>query len=216
MICPGCKTINNDAAFYCRHCGRKIKSECPHCGAPVAESDNYCIHCGEKLREEAASAPIVGKIEEIKKNLTPPSTGNGESVTNDLVIDGKGFKLAAFISYLGLPIGIIVSIIAACLSLWLIKRHDVLGTVNIVEYTAVAVLGYVATKGLKNFKKFSYWSMNAICILALCTNTFRFIYGIGDESPYDFRNWPIFALTKFVLALLTLIYFLKRKKYYNK
>lgn len=212
MICPSCKTINQDNAFYCRHCGKAIKKKCPSCGYPIAGVDNYCINCGEKLREVAPQAPIKEKIEEIKKSITSESG----SVTNDLVMDGHGFKVAAFVSYLGLPILLVVSIIAACLSLWLIKRHDILGLVNILDYTAVAVLSYTATKGLKNFKTYSFWSTISICILAVISNAFRFVYGIGAESPYDLRNWPFFALGKFVLALLLLIYFLKRKKYYDK
>lgn len=137
-------------------------------------------------------------------------------VYRTLVIDGRGFKFASFVSYLALPVGIIVSIICACLSLWLIKRHEILGFVNAIDYFAIAVLGYMATKGLKNFKKYGFNSLLLICLLTLLSNIFRFVCGMNMENPYDIRYWKIFSLVKVVLSVLTAVYFLKRQKFYNK
>lgn len=212
MICWECKTINPDNANYCRFCGTALRISCPQCGEKIEKNDNYCPYCGMYLKKDA-----VKKDEKAGEDKTALEDGViPPFVTRNLVIGRTGFKIAAFISYLALPIGIICAIIAASLNVWLVKRHDILGIVNIIDYLLVVILGYIATKGLKSFQRKSYLSLIAITVLTLASNMFRFIYGIDNTHPYDVRSWPIFSLIKFVLALLTLIYFLKRDKYYSR
>lgn len=168
--------------------------KCSCCNKEILSVFDSCPFCGAKQKD--------GKTE-------------GE-VYSTLVIDGRGYKFASFVSYLALPVGIIVSIICACLNVWLIKRHDILGIVNTADYIAIVILGYMATKGLKNFKKYGLNSLLAICFLTLISNIFRFVYGMDMENPYDIRSWKIFSLLKIVLSVLTAVYFLKRHKAYSK
>lgn len=168
--------------------------KCENCSREILNIFEYCPFCGKKQEHKE----IEGEV------------------TRTLVVDGRGFRYAAFVSYLGLPVGIIISIICACLNVWLIKRSDILGAVNIIEYLAAAGLGYVATKGLKSFKRYSFVSLIVMCGLVVVSNVFRFIHTIGGESPYDLRNWSYLAVIKIVCALLTAVYFLKRSKSYSR
>lgn len=213
MICWECKTINPENANYCRFCGSTLKVSCPDCGEKIEKNDNYCPYCGKYLKKDAV------EVKSEKKDRVIENIGENDSdippfVTRNLILDNKGFKVAAFISYLALPIGIIVAIIAASLNVWLVKKQDILGFVNIVDYLAIVVLGYIATKGLKSFHRKSYISFIIITALTMASNIFRFIYGIDNTHPYDVRYWPVFSLIKFVLAFLLFIYFIKRDKYY--
>lgn len=171
-----------------------LEMKCSCCNKEIFSVFDSCPFCGAKQKD--------GKLE-------------GE-VYRALVIDGRGYKFASFVSYLALPVGIIVSIICACLNVWLIKRHDILGVVNTIDYLAIAVLGYIATKGLKNFKKYGFNSLMAICLLTTLSNIFRFVSSMDMENPYDIRCWKLFSIVKIVLSVLTAVYFMKRRKAYNK
>lgn len=215
MICRNCKTINPEGANFCRLCGTKLRVKCPVCSEYVEKNDNYCSKCGEYLKKyeslyDENKAIIPDKGEGKSEDGLPPF------ISRDFKADGMSFNVAAFVSYLGLPATLIVSLICACLNVWLIKRHDILGIVNVVDYFSIVILGYLATKGLKSFCRYSYNALIALFTLAIMSNAFRFVYGMDPAKPYDVRSWPVLAIIKFVLFVFLLVYFLRRKKYWKR
>ena len=214
MICRNCKTINPEGANYCRLCGTKLRVKCPVCSAYTERNDNYCPYCGEYLKK------YEGLRDENKEAVIPDKENESDGlptfITRDFNTDGTSFSVASFVAYLGLPAALIVSLICACLNVWLIKRHDILGVVNLVDYFSIVILGYMATKGLKSFKKYSFNALIVCFVLAIAANAFRFVYAMDPTMPYDVRSWPVIAIIKFVDFIYFLVYFLRRKKYWNR
>ncbi len=214
MICRNCKTINPDGANFCRLCGSRLRIKCPVCAEYIDKSDNYCPYCGEYVKkgvsdEDEKAGVIPDKKEEFPDGLPP-------FISNDFKTDGTSFKIASFVAYLGLPATLIIALIAACLNVWLIKRHDILGIVNLVDYFSVVIFGYMATKGLKSFRKYSFNSLIVCYLLSIVANAFRFVYAMDPANPYDVRSWPVLSILKFVICLALLIYFLRRRQYWKR
>ncbi|HZY59018.1 MAG TPA: zinc-ribbon domain-containing protein, partial [Candidatus Binataceae bacterium] len=64
MICPKCRTDNNDDALFCEQCGTKLELSCPACGAPVNRGARFCKKCGSQIGEHStAAAPVRAQAE---------------------------------------------------------------------------------------------------------------------------------------------------------
>ena len=49
MICPKCKSKNDDDAIECSNCGFKLKIKCPYCGTYNTIGAKSCSACGKQL-----------------------------------------------------------------------------------------------------------------------------------------------------------------------
>lgn len=59
MICPKCKSENEDTAVICEQCGFKLKLKCPHCGALNLVGTKVCPSCNTQLLKKCTSCGAV-------------------------------------------------------------------------------------------------------------------------------------------------------------
>lgn len=59
MICPKCKSENEDNAVICAQCGFKLKIKCPHCGALNLVGTKVCPSCNTQLLKKCTSCGAV-------------------------------------------------------------------------------------------------------------------------------------------------------------
>lgn len=54
VICPHCRTPNNNERRYCSNCGESLKADCVLCHTPNRIDAVYCVHCGAHLERARA------------------------------------------------------------------------------------------------------------------------------------------------------------------
>ncbi|MCR4881657.1 MAG: zinc ribbon domain-containing protein [bacterium] len=59
MICPKCKSQNDDDATVCSNCGFKLKLKCPYCGTYNTVGAKSCSACGKQLLKLCPSCKAV-------------------------------------------------------------------------------------------------------------------------------------------------------------
>ena len=59
MICPKCKTKNNDEDIVCSNCGFKLKLKCPYCGTYNVIGAKSCSACGKQLLKVCPACKAV-------------------------------------------------------------------------------------------------------------------------------------------------------------
>lgn len=200
MKCPKCGGINRDGSKYCQYCGENFASLCPKCGASINEKYEYCPQCGAKLEREGK------KLKKVEYNLR----------------DGDvGFRYAYLVSYVLLFLEVAVSLFS------IIKgfssyRVSGPGYYSVSSYgsfppysTALLVLSIVTFSGLRNFKKSSFVILMVIHAL-LILRDFGYIKIYLFNAYGSFILYGILALVALVLHILSLVYFIKREKYYTE
>ncbi len=104
MKCKKCGYDNPDDSNFCSRCGSCLKTVCPKCGKEVSPEDSYCGGCGFQLIQTDIETT---KAQDNSKTL-PQDDGKVHFRTE---INGKKFAFAAFVSYIGLPISIVLNFI---------------------------------------------------------------------------------------------------------
>ena len=59
MICPKCKSKNDDDALVCSNCGFKLKLRCPYCGEYNPIGAKECLSCSKQLLKLCPSCKAV-------------------------------------------------------------------------------------------------------------------------------------------------------------
>ena len=59
MICPKCKSKNDDDAIVCSYCGFKLKIKCPYCGTYNNIGSKSCSACGKQLLKVCPACKAV-------------------------------------------------------------------------------------------------------------------------------------------------------------
>ena len=200
MKCPKCGGINKDGSKYCQYCGERFSPLCPKCGASVNEKYEYCPECGAFLEREGK------KMKKVEYNLK----------------DGDvGFRYAYVVSY-------VLLFVEAALSLMSIikgfssQRIYGPGYYSYSSYgtfppysIVILVLSIVSYFGLKNFKKSSY-------VIVMIIHALLLLRDLGYMKTYIFNAgsafllYALLALVELALHILSLVYFIKRSKYYTE
>lgn len=200
MKCPECGGINKDGSKYCQYCGEKFSRVCPGCGKVVDEGYAYCPDCGAKLDKEE------------KKQ---------KRVEYDLKDGDIGFRYAYVVSNVLLFVEAAWCILSIIMSFTSYRTsgpgyYSFSSFASIPPYSiTLLVLSLVSYFGLKDFKKSSYVILIVIHALLLLRDityirSYFFFYGYGIFILYG-----ILAVIALVLNTLSLVYFVKRKKYYS-
>ncbi len=203
MKCPECGGINKDGSRYCQYCGKKFPSEdiCPRCGKRLDESCAYCPECGAKIEKE--NKKVLKKIEYNLKDCE------------------NGFRYGYVVSNVLLLVEVaycILCIIMGFTSSRIYGRgyYSYSSSASVPAYTIlILVFSLVSYSGLRNFKKSSYVFLIIIHALLFLRDfgyikRYLFFYSYGIYIFYG-----ILALVALALHVLSLIYFVKRSRYYS-
>lgn len=51
VVCPSCKTVNNNDNAFCSQCGHTLLYDCSNCGKAIPPGSIFCPACGTKVEE---------------------------------------------------------------------------------------------------------------------------------------------------------------------
>lgn len=131
------------------------------------------------------------------------STINDAKVHWNTVIDGHPFRYATFFSYIGIWIGILISIISL-----FVFYEMILTYVVIIPFLIIQI--FIAS-GLYRFNLRSYLTLMGLTWVSATLNFIAFCFSLFSASlPLIFSN-----LCSMIFVVLFLIYFQKRSKAYK-
>lgn len=211
MNCPHCGAVIDENETKCPYCDSRLTPPshanaanqantnqtmtCPNCQSTISANSVFCPTCGVILKEDMQSDRATEDFREKEK------AADDGKLHFSTVKDGNGYKFAAFMAYIGLPIGIITSlgVIGA-------SENDYTIAMNMISM----ILSVVAMVGLRRFKKYAYKAMMAMYWVALACMIIDYF------SMLDFGASFGSIVVGALIIGLCLRYFKKRKAAFCK
>ncbi len=246
-----CWDCGAELKYKCPSCGKEVildKRFCPFCGTKLMKDDEKIIagESAQAINPEPILSANVGKgqkssddikttqdkegIENVKEDDDEEETFEiPEKVSFSTVIDGIGFRFAAWKSYISLPISIVAALLVPIIKILVFDERgcSIDGDSFFLDFFTYVYLLYdffylvpliSAVIGLKSFKGKAYSALIGFYWMTISINLILLLGSIAPESSKIIQLWGnsiISNIATIIVCILEMVYFKKRGEYYN-